>query len=216
MTPVPDKTVLEALHWRYATQKFDREKKIPDGTWATLEQALILAPSSYNLQPWKFIIVTDQEVKDRLSGASRGQTKASECSHFVVFAVRKDLDPDFLERYVGRTAEVRGTPRESHQGLHTAVTSFVERLGRAGTLEVWKMKQPYIALGQFMTVAALLGVDTCPMEGIEGPKFDAILGLPALGYNALCACAAGYRAADDKYATHRKVRFPSAEVIHNL
>ncbi len=74
-------------------------------------------------------------------------------------------------------------------------------------------RQVYIALGEFMTSAALLGVDACPMEGIDPPKFDEILGLAAKGYNALCACAAGYRAADDKYAVSPKVRFKAQDVI---
>jgi nitroreductase len=74
-------------------------------------------------------------------------------------------------------------------------------------------RQVYIALGVFMASAALLGVDVCPMEGIEPPKFDEILGLTALGYTALCCGAAGYRSAEDKYAAAPKVRFKAEDVI---
>ena len=88
-----------------------------------------------------------------------------------------------------------------------------EHARKAGTLDAWMSRQVYIALGEFMTSAALLGVDACPMEGIEAHKFDEILGLSALGYGALCACAAGYRAADDKYAAAPKVRFKAQDVI---
>ena len=77
----------------------------------------------------------------------------------------------------------------------------------------WAARQAYIALGNFMTSAALVGVDTCPMEGFEPAKYDEILGLPAEGFRAVVACAAGYRSADDTYAALPKVRFPASELL---
>jgi nitroreductase len=94
-----------------------------------------------------------------------------------------------------------------------SIGGSIERAARSGFLATWMDRQPYIALGQFMTAAALLGVDTCPMEGSRPAKFDEILGLAALGYGTLCACAAGYRSAEDKYAKVPKVRFKAEEVI---
>ncbi|MBL8767141.1 MAG: nitroreductase family protein, partial [Planctomycetes bacterium] len=67
-----------------------------------------------------------------------------------------------------------------------------------------------------MTAAAAIGVDTCPMEGIDPAQYDEILGLRAKGFTTLCACAAGYRAADDKYASAPKVRYPTEVVIEHL
>jgi nitroreductase len=77
-------------------------------------------------------------------------------------------------------------------------------------------RQAYIALGEFMTAAALLGVDTCPMEGLEPAGYDGILGLSGQGYGTVCACAAGYRAPDDKYASLPKVRFKPDDVLVHL
>src|SRR5580658_1680051 len=88
MTPVSTTSVTEALHWRYATKKFDPARKIPDATWAALEEALVLAPSSYGLQPWKFIVVRDHATRERLSAAAHTQRQPVDCSHFVVFAGR--------------------------------------------------------------------------------------------------------------------------------
>jgi nitroreductase len=88
-----------------------------------------------------------------------------------------------------------------------------DRARTAGQLDGWMSRQVYIALGQFMASAALLGIDTCPMEGLESPKYDEILGLGVQGFGTLCACAAGYREADDKYASAKKVRFKASEVI---
>ena len=77
----------------------------------------------------------------------------------------------------------------------------------------WAARQVYIALGQFMACAAVLGVDTCPMEGIDPAKYDEVLGIGGQGYRTVVACPAGYRAADDKYAQTPKVRFKTEDVI---
>jgi nitroreductase len=212
-SPVSTKTVTDALHWRYATKKFDASMRIPDATWAALEEVLVLSPSSYGLQPWKFIVVTDKATREKLSAASWGQRQPIDCSHFVVFAGRKNFSAADLDLHISRTAQVRGVAKESLKGISDVILGAIEKARKAGYLDTWMSRQVYIALGQFMASAALLGVDVCPMEGIEPPKYDEILGLTALGYTALCAGAAGYRAADDSYSASPKVRFKADEVI---
>jgi nitroreductase len=213
MPSLPAKTLTDALHWRYATKSFDRTRKIPPDTWAALEEALVLSPSSFGLQAWKFVVVTDQATREKLVAASYGQPKAVECSHFVVFAVRKGYSEKDLEHFFDRTAEVRGVTKESFKDYAGVVAASVKRSRDTGSLDTWLSRQVYIALGQFIASAALLGVDTGPMEGLEPAKYDEILGLTALGYTTLCACAAGYRSAEDKYAKVPKVRFKADEVI---
>ena len=216
MTPLADSQLLAALNWRYATKKFDRTKKIPAETWATLEQALVLSPSSFGLQPWKFLVVTDQSVKDRLVAASWNQTQPAECSHHVVFAVRRNLGETDVDRYVARIAEVRGVPVAALEGFKQVMLGSINKAAAGGYLDNWQTHQVYIALGQFMASAALIGVDTCPMEGIEPAKYDEVLGLTGTGYATAVACPAGYRAADDKYADTPKVRFAAADVIRHV
>jgi nitroreductase len=216
MNPITADTLLEALNWRYATKKFDPAKKIPAGLWATLEQALVLAPSSFGLQPWKFIVVQDPATREKLSAASYGQAQPVECSHYVVFTVHKNLGADHVDRYLDRIVEVRGGTKEALKGYGDIMLGSLEKARTGGYLDMWQTHQVYIALGQFMASAALLGVDVCPMEGIEPPKYDEILGLAAQGCTALCAGAAGYRSADDKYATAKKVRFKPADVIQHV
>jgi nitroreductase len=213
ITPVPAKTVTDALHWRYATKKFDASKKIPDATWAALEEALALSPSSFGLQPWKFIVVRDPATREKLSAASWGQRQPIDCSHFVVFAGRKNYSAADLDHFIARTAEVRGASKESLKGYADIISGSLDKARQGGYLDTWMSRQVYIALGQFMASAALLGVDVCPMEGIDPPRYDEILGLTAMGYSALCCGAAGYRAADDGYAAAPKVRFRADEVI---
>lgn len=77
------------LHWRYATKKFDSTRSIPDDLWQTLEQSLVLTPSSFGLQPWKFVVVTNPEVRQQLVEHSWGQSQVAEASHTVVFAIKK-------------------------------------------------------------------------------------------------------------------------------
>ncbi len=215
MTPVSPHAVNDALHWRYATKKFDASRKIPAALWAALEQALVLSPSTMGLQPWKFVVVQDPATRERLSAAAWGQSQPLDCSHFVVFAGRKGLDSKDIERHLARTAEVRGVTRESLSGFAQMLHSGTEPARMDSTLDSWMARQVYLALGMFIMSASVLGIDTCPMEGIEAPKFDEILGLTAVGYGALCACAAGYRSSEDKYASLPKVRFrPQDVVVH--
>ena len=216
MTLISAKTVTEALRWRYATKKFDPTKKIAKETWAALEQALVLAPSSYGLQPWKFIIVQDPAVREKLSAAAWGQRQPVDCSHFVVFAGRKNYDAKDLERFLDRAAAVRRVTPESLQGYASVITGSLERARTGGFLDSWMARQVYIALGEFMTAAALMRVDTCPMEGLDPAKFDEILDLGSTGCSTLCAAAAGYRSPEDKYATEPKVRFKEAEVLVHI
>jgi nitroreductase len=213
MPTITSSTLLGALNWRYATKKFDPSRKIPAETWTTLEEALVLSPSSFGLQPWKFIVVQDPALRQKLSAAAWGQTQPVDCSHFVVFAVRKNLGAADVDHFIERTAEVRGVPKDGLKGYRDIMVGATDKARAGGYLDAWMAHQVYIALGQFMTSAALLGVDACPMEGLEPAKFDEILGLGAQGFGTLCACATGYRAADDKYATSKKVRFKASEVI---
>lgn len=210
---LPPSQLVEALNWRYATKKFDPARTIPSDVWQALEQALVLTPSSIGLQPWKFVVVTDPAVKADLVGASYRQTQSQDCSHFVVFAVRRGLDEAHVDRHIARMAEVRGAAVDSFAKFRAMTVGNLEKARAKGTLDTWQEHQIYIALGQFMASAAVLGVDTCPMEGIEPAKYDVILGLSGTGYATVVACAAGYRTADDKYATIPKVRFDAADVV---
>ena len=93
------------------------------------------------------------------------------------------------------------------------IVDFLEKGWAATDLFGWNARQAYIALGQLMTAAAMLGVDTCPMEGLDATAYDEILGLHETRFATLCACAVGYRSADDKYASSPKIRFPLEQVI---
>lgn len=211
--PTPDEA-LHQLQWRYAVKQFDAAKKIPDAAWDVLVRSLVLAPSSFGLQPWKFVVVKDPAVRKTLVGHAWGQQQVEDASHFVVLAVRKNVDLDFTDRNIARIEAVRGTPASSLAGLRGMIGGF---LGRPGfDVDAWSTHQVYLALGQFMTTAAMLGIDTCPMEGIDPAKFDDALGLTGTTFATRVAVAAGYRAAGDKYASLPKVRFELGEVVKTV
>ena len=212
-TPASPQQLIDALNWRYATKKFDPAKKIPADVWDALEGSLVLAPSSIGLQPWKFFVVTDAEVKAKLQAASYRQAQIADCSHLVAIAVRRGIDADHVDRHIARMAEVTGAPVESLAKFRAMTMRNLDKARAAGTLDAWQEHQIYIALGQFIASAALLGVDTCPMEGIEPDKYDEILGLTGSNYATAVACAAGYRLPDDKYASAKKVRFKTEDVV---
>ena len=205
--------LLQAQAWRYATKKFDPARTIAPEVWSVLERSLVLTPSSYGLQPWKFVVVIDPALKAKLRPAAWNQAQVEDCSHFVVFLAKEAIGEADLDHFLARTAEVRGQALEALAGYKGYMMGDLVNGPRAGAIAEWAARQVYIALGNFMTSAALVGVDTCPMEGLEPAKFDAILGLEGSGYRTVVACPAGYRAEGDKYAAAPKVRFPDSELI---
>src|SRR5213595_2571565 len=111
--PVSNETLIRQLKWRYATKKFDPSRRIPDDDWRALEEALVLTPSSFGMQPWKFFVVDTPELKVKLVSASWGQKQVQDASHTLVLAIKKNADAAFVTHYIQRTADVRGVPAGS-------------------------------------------------------------------------------------------------------
>lgn len=208
--------LIATLNWRYATKQFDPSRKIEPEVWETLEQALVLSPSSYGLQPWQFFVVTDPALKTALREHSWNQSQVTDCSHHVVFAIRETIDEAYVDKFLAATAGTRGMPVESLGFYKDMIRVDILEGPRSKWVAEWAARQVYIALGNFMTCAALLGVDTCPMEGMDPAKYDEILGLPARGFRTVVACPAGYRLDSDKYASLPKVRFPKSDLVQTL
>ena len=205
----------DALHWRYATKAFEPGRSIPAETWRALEQSLVLSPSSYGLQPWKFVLIRNQELRQQLRPHSWDQSQITDCCELVVFAGRRDIEQADLDRLIAATSEARGLSNEQlafYADLMRRNLVEHEQLPASAIAE-WVGRQVYIALGTFMTAAALLEIDTCPIEGFDPAAYDRLLGLDGTPYRSWVVCAAGYRAADDKYAQLAKVRYPAEQLI---
>ena len=208
--------ILEQLKWRYAVKKFDPTKKIPESTWKALEQSLVLSPSSFGLQPWKFFVVNNKEKREQLLAHSWGQKQVIDASHLVVLAIKKGVGEADVDRYVQRMSEVQNVAIANLDKFAGMIKGFISKPPYHFEIDDWSTRQTYIALGFFMTAAAMLGVDTCPMEGFIPSKYDEVLGLSEQGYSAVVVCPLGYRAADDKSATKPKVRFPTEEMVEYI
>lgn len=212
-TPISATTLLQQLSWRYATKKFDAERKIPAETWAALEEALVLSPSSFGLQPWRFIVVKTPETRKALQEASWNQTQVADASHLVVLASKNDVSEEYVGDFLSLVAETRSMDLALLDTYRGMILQFVSHLSKAGKIPDWTTKQSYIALGFLLSSAALLGVDACPLEGINPQKYDELLNLSSQGYSTRVACALGYRATDDKAANLQKVRFAKDRCI---
>jgi len=213
--PVSPSELLDALNFRYATKAFDPGKKIPSETWEALKASLVLTPSSFGLQPWKFLVVDSGEIREKLKAASWGQGQLTDASHLVVFTVRTDLTRQHIDSWIARLAEVQETAVEDLAGLAGVISSFSGNMS-AAEKQAWNTRQVYIALGQLMTAAAFMGIDSCPLEGISPADYDEVLGLNGSGYATAVACALGYRSADDKHASAKKARFPAEQMITHI
>ena len=207
-----NETILEQLNWRYAVKTFDPAGKISDEDWQTLEQSLILAPSSFGLQPYKFIVITEQKLKEQLLPAAWNQSQITDCSHLVVVAAKNTLTEADIDHYLDRVIEVRGVPRETLSDYDKMMKGFQKTAQEQGWSGAWTARQAYIALGFLLETAAFLKIDACPMEGFEPSKFNEILGLE--DYSATAICALGYRDEENDWlAKMPKVRFPKDELI---
>jgi nitroreductase len=218
MQPIAPQNLIANLSWRYAVKKFDATRKIPADTWSTLEQSILLAPSSYGLQPSKFVVVTDPQVRAKLREASWNQPQITDASHLVVFCQKLSVTTQDVEAFVDHIVRVRGTPREQLKGLRDMVAGHVAKPETlpGGDMITYTRSQTYIALGFFLSACAMLGVDACPMEGFDPKGYDAILGLSKEGYMPVVLGAAGYRSSEDWLAKLPKVRRDAAQIIRRV
>lgn len=207
--------LLEALQWRYATKQFNPDRIISAPLWSTLEQALVLTPSSYGLQPWKFLVIQDQALRQELRPHSWNQSQITDCSHLVVLLRQRTIAAADADRLIQAIAEARGLESSSLDGYRKMIQIDLIDGPRSQIIERWSSNQVYIALGNLMTAAALLSIDTCAIEGFSPPDYDRILQLEASDYRSCVVCACGYRSAEDNYASLAKVRYPATELIEH-
>ena len=209
-------SLLDPLKWRYATKKFDPSRKIPEDRWKTLEEALVLTPSSFGLQPWKFLVIQDPELRAKLRPLANDQPQVTDASHYVVFAMVKNMGKEQVDHYVARVAEVRQQSLESLADYKEHLVSGIIEGYRSLQVNTWASNQTFIALGLLLVASALLKIDACPMEGFNKQAYDETLGLGKQGLSAVVSCALGYRLESDKYAHLAKVRFKTEDVVTYL
>ena len=200
------------LNWRYATQEFDSTQKLSTEQVSLIKEAFRLSPSSFGLQGWKFIHVTDLAKRAALKEASWGQSKVTDASEFFVLAVPTNFSQANVDAYLKLVSKERNIPVDQLKGLQDMLTGYLAR-NNAESILAWLKQQTYIALGQVMTVAAIESIDTCAMEGFNPAKYNEILELDSKNLTSVVALSVGFRLKDDKYGTMAKVRYPTEEVF---
>lgn len=211
-----NKLIETQLSWRYATKRFDPTRSISPENWSTLEESLRLAPSSFGLQPWKFVVVTDKKIREALQPHSWNQPQIVEASHLIVLSAQKSVGSSDVDAFINHISEVRGVPTSALAEYSGMMKGFLDVLASNGTCESWATHQVYLALGMLLSSASILGIDSCPLEGIDVAKYNEILKLPEQGYSAKVACALGYRSSTDQASTFKKVRYSRAKVFQSV
>lgn len=203
-------TIVEALNRRYATKAYDSTKKVSDADLHSILEAMRLSPSSYGLQPWKFIVVTNPELREKLKAASYGQPQVTDASHLIVLTVKRDMTEADINTYMNSIATTRNIPVESLDGFKNMLLGATGHFDQA-MKETWNTKQVYIALGMGLIAAASLNIDATPMEGFNASQYNEILGLT--DYATAVIMPIGYRSAEDASQHYAKVRFAAEQVV---
>ena len=168
--------IVEALNWRYATKKFDSDKKIPEDKISLIKKAFNLSPSSYGLQPVKLVIIQNQELQEKLFSSTYNQKQISTASHVLVLCVETLIDEAYITEHFEREKNLRKTPDEILAPYRSFLINYFQDK-EPDLVKEWALNQAYLALGNLLTICALEKIDACPIEGFEPQKYDEILKL---------------------------------------
>lgn len=195
--------ILEAFQFRHATKRFDPNKKISQEDFDFILETGRLSPSSFGFEPWKFVIVQNMELREKIKQVSWGaQGQALSASHFMAILARTREDMIYGSDYlVNHMRTVRKIPDENIERVTARVKSFQEEdfqlLDSERALFDWSCRQAYIAMGNMMTAAAQIGIDSCPIEGFNHDQLYPILeeagALEGGHFGIACMVAFGYR-----------------------
>lgn len=203
---------IKDLNWRYATKRYDTNKKLTEEQRSLIKEALRLSPSSFGLQPYKFIHVTDPAVREQLRAAAWDQHQMTEASDLFVITALRSIDEAYIARYISLTAKANNVSTESLNDYLGMITGSVMSKSEPERLE-WMKHQAYIPLGVAIAVAAENGIDASPMEGFDPQAFDRILGLEALGLTSCLVLAVGFRSPEDHHQAMAKVRLSEEDLF---
>ena len=207
--------LIESLNWRYATKKFDPNKKIKPEDLETIKEAVRLSASSYGLQLYKVLVIDDPEIREKLKPASWGQTQITDASHLFVFCNYTDVKDENIDDYLDLKADTQNLDRDGLVGYGDMMKGAVS--GMSETIKSqWTARQTYIALGNLLAACSMLRIDACPMEGFEPAKYNEILGLNEKGLNASVIATVGYRSEEDQTQHLKKVRKPPESLFESI
>ena len=203
---------INALQWRYATKKFDAEKKLSSEKIELLKKAFNLTPTSYGLQPLRLVVISDQDLKNKLFEHSFKQIQVKTASHILVICTENVVDSKFINRNFELQKEIRETSDEILNPFREFLINDFNQKSQ-DQIKNWTVNQAYLALGNLLTVCAAEKIDACPMEGFDKKAYDDTLNLKSKNISSSLVLPIGFRAKDDAFADFKKVRRPLSETI---
>lgn len=204
--------LIDKLRWRYATKKFDPERRVSDRDLECLKEAVRLSVSSFGIQPYKVIIIENKEIRNALVKASMGQKQIADASHLFVFCnYTRDFDRQ-VDDYIQKIINIQGSRSTELRNYGESAKASIQKKDpeeRKG----WAEKQTYLALNNLLIACAELKIDACPMEGFDKEAYNQILGLDEQGLNANLIAPIGYRSKDDEAMSRKKIRKSKEELF---
>ncbi len=206
--------LIDAFQFRYACKRFDRQKRISDSDFQTIIEAGRLSPSSWGYEPWQFLVVQNETLRRKLYPLAWGaQNSLDGASHFVIILARTAADMTYASDWTRHMMkDIKGMPEQAMQEMeeayrHWQIHDFVLTESKRSMFD-WAAKQTYIALANMMTAAALVGIDSCPIEGFDRQETEALLvreGLLDTAHFGVAVMAGfGYRGETPKHAKTRQ------------
>ncbi len=203
--------VIKSLNWRYAVKQFSTEI-LKENEVRELLTATRLSASAYGLQPYRLLVVKSTDIRKQLVAHSMGQDKVLKSSHLIVFATQTNIGDETVNAYIEKVAKVRDISIKNLQETADQIKdAFAVKTNQQK--DEWARNQTYLALGNFLTCAAIMEIDACPMEGFYAKGYDSVLGLAEKGLTTSVVCPIGKRFEYDLYASMTKVRFDEDEMV---
>lgn len=201
------KTFLSQLNWRFATKKFDPEKKVPEEDLKKIMEAVRMAPTSYGLQPFHVFVLSNEELREKLKAVSYGQPQVTDASHLFIFCARNDVDYR-IDQMINLLSDGNEEAKKSLSGLENMMRGSIEGKSKE-ELMLWAARHTFIALGFGLAACAELEIDSCPMEGFDPDAVKNELGLEDNMY-PFAYMAVGYR---KEGPTSPKFRYPESDLF---
>ena len=206
---------IKQLEWRYATKKFDSNRQVSVDKLKIIKRAFNLTPTSFGLQTIKLLILEDKKARASLVEHAYNQKQVLDASHLLIICIQKDISDKDVIDYYNNIKNIRNTPEAILKPYRQDLLKMMNGMS-IDERQQWSKNQSYIALGNLMTVCAIEGIDSCPMEGFISSKYDELLGLEEKGLKSVLLLPIGYRAADDIFSSFKKVRKPLEEAVVEL
>ncbi len=205
--------ILDAYNFRHACKAFDTDKKIPAADFDFILETARLSPSSFGFEPWKFLVVQNQDLRDKLKPVAWGaQGVIPTASHFVIILARKQkslrFDSDYIDHMMRDIHHLPDEVIEMRRGFYeTFQKSDFNLFENERAVFDWSTKQAYIALANMLTASAMIGIDSLPMEGFKAKEMQQLMAeefdIDTTEYGVACMVAFGYRK-DEPYKKTRQ------------